>query len=72
MSVSAYTERCIHYVTMLRLGMRLDYDDFSMQELRDIELTYLLLKRKEEESRFKTLFTFLSELVKSVMKAFRK
>jgi len=70
--ISVYTDRMIHYVNCMKMGLRLDYDDFSMQELRDMEYIYLKLENKKTELSFKTLFDGLVKIVSKVMKSFKR
>lgn len=62
----------IHYVTMSMMGMSLNYDDFDMQELRDMEYIYLMIKQKEKNTFFEVLFKGFGTMFKNIMKGFRK
>lgn len=66
-----YTERIIHYVNCLKLGLKMDYDDFSMQELRDLEYVFLKIEQHDKQTMFDALFKGLSELFKKVLGAFK-
>jgi hypothetical protein len=61
----------IHYVNMAKAGFRLNYDDFSMQELRDMEYIYLKGKQKEKENFFEILFKGFGKMFKNILKSFK-
>lgn len=61
----------IHYVNMCQMGLKLNYDDFSMQELRDMEYIYLQLKGKEKINFFEILFEGFSKMFKGILKSFK-
>lgn len=56
---------------MAQMGLKLNYDDFSMQELRDMEYTYLKLKSKEKENFLDILFQGFGKMFKGILKSFR-
>lgn len=53
------------------MGLKLNYDDFSMQELRDMEYYYIASKNKEKQKDFETLFEWFGKAFKNILKSFK-
>jgi len=56
---------------MAQLGLRLNYDDFSMQDLRNMEYFYLQKKAHEKKEFFETLFEWFGKTYKNMLKTFK-
>ncbi len=49
----------------------MDYDDFSMQEIRDMEYAYLKSENKKKERDFQTLFDGFGKMFNKILKSFK-
>jgi hypothetical protein len=56
---------------MANAGFKLNYDDFSMQELRDMEYIYLKGKQNEKTNFLEVLFDGFGKLFKNILKSFK-
>jgi hypothetical protein len=56
---------------MANAGFRLNYDDFSMQELRDMEYIYLKKKQQEKSNFLEVLFDGFGKIYKNMLKSFK-
>lgn len=56
---------------MINLGLNLNYDDFSMQELRDMEYFFLKKEQHKKQSFFEILFDGFGKMYKNMLKSFK-
>jgi hypothetical protein len=62
--VDLHTARLIHYVNCARMGLQINYDDLSAQDVKDMEYIYLKFKHDEKQKEISAILEGFAKIMK--------